>query len=696
MPDYTRSEIEAALEDCAREPVHIPNAIQPNGCLVSTDLALNRICQVSANLEDMLGITPADALAQAPVSLLGPELIQRLSFRSSDAGVSQVSTSLVRLSVRGIERRFSARHYVSGQRIVIELECQEVEVKDDLLPSRSTWLQPVTTADSPEQLLERLVQIVRQLTGYERVMVYQFDDDDHGRVITESRAPEAYSYLGHHFPASDIPAQVRRLYSINPVRSIPDSTATSVPLVPEVDPTGTAPLDLSLGNLRAVSPIHLMYLQNMEVGAALSVAIHDEDRLWGLIACHALTPRPLSPAMRDDIAVLVRVATSRLMLLQARLDSRYRQQIHESRELVLSRNTGRVPSIEALLQKYGENWLTLFHANGLALLYGDKQFCFGATPSNENLNRITEYVASLQGQRVWSTHSLARSDLGDWNEQSVACGLLAVRLPVTGKKVGWLLFFRPGQKQSRVWAGRPEDHAERSPEGKVFLTPRRSFATWTETIEDMSEPWVEIERRSALELGEDLAVVLFSREIDELNANLTNANHRLQKLAQTDALTGLPNRRLLEDRVEVSISRAQRYQQSMALLFLDLDGFKQINDTLGHRAGDLLIQGVAERLQSLIRHSDTVARLGGDEFVILLDEIKAPEDARVIADKVLDAFSCPFELEGEVLNVTFSIGISVYPSDGDSFRALIHHADMAMYQAKSEGPNTYRFDGKPR
>ncbi len=212
----------------------------------------------------------------------------------------------------------------------------------------------------------------------------------------------------------------------------------------------------------------------------------------------------------------------------------------------------------------------------------------------------------------------------------------------------------------------------------------------------MSEPWIEIERRSALELGEDLAVVLFSREIDELNANLTNANHRLQKLAQTDALTGLPNRRLLEDRVEVSISRAQRYQQSMALLFLDLDGFKQINDTLGHRAGDLLIQGVAERLQSLIRHSDTVARLGGDEFVILLDEIKAPEDARVIADKVLDAFSCPFELEGEVLNVTFSIGISVYPSDGDSFRALIRHADMAMYQAKSEGPNTYRFDGKPR
>lgn len=695
MPDYTESEIEAALEDCAREPVHSPNAIQPNGCLISTDLALEQICQVSANLEDILGITPANALAEDPVQLLGTELVQRLRSRSNDADAPLVSVSLVRLSVRGVERNFSARHYVSGQRVVIELELQEADVRDDQLPSRSAWLQPVSAADSPEQLLERLVQTVRQLTGYERVMVYQFDDDDHGRVVAESRAPEADSYLGHHFPASDIPAQVRRLYSINPVRIIPDATATSVPLVPDSDPTEAAPLDLSLGNLRAVSPIHLVYLQNMGVGAALSIAIHDEDRLWGLLACHGHQPRVVSPAMRYDITVLAQVAASRLMLLQARLDSRFRQQIRESRELMLIRDTGKIPTLEALLQRYGDNWLTLFHASGLALLFGGKQFHFGAAPTGKSLDRIAEYLASQQRHHVWHTHSLARSDLGNWSDQGDACGLLAVRLPVTGNKNGWLVFFRSRQKQSRVWAGRPEDQAQRSPEGKLFLTPRRSFVTWTETVEELSEPWTEVERRAALDLGEDLAVVLFSREIDQLNANLTDANHRLQKLAQTDALTGLPNRRLLEDRVEVSIARAQRYRQSMALLFLDLDGFKQLNDTLGHRAGDKMIQVVAERLQNLVRHADTVARLGGDEFAILVDEINAPGDAGLIAGKVLQAFSCPFELEGEVLNVTFSIGISVYPADGDNFRILMHHADMAMYQAKNEGRNAYRFYSEP-
>ncbi|GGE80905.1 hypothetical protein GCM10011533_36600 [Streptosporangium jomthongense] len=696
MPDYTKSEIEAALQDCAREPVHSPNAIQPNGGLISTDLALEQICQVSANLEDILGITPADALTEDPVQLLGTELVQRLRSRSNDADVPPVSVSLVRLSVRGVERNFSARHYISGQRIVIELELQKADARDDQLPSRSAWVQQVSAADSPEQLLESLVQTVRQLTGYERVMVYQFDDDDHGRVVAESRAPEADSYLGHHFPASDIPAQVRHLYSINPMRSIPDATATSVPLVPEADPAEAALLDLSLGNLRAVSPIHLVYLQNMGVGAALSIAIHDEDRLWGLLACHGHQPRVVSPAMRDDITVLAQVAASRLMLLQARLDSRFRQQIRESRELMLIRDTGKVPTLKALLQRYGDNWLTLFKASGLALFSGGERFHFGAVPTGKSLDRIAEYFASQQGHHVWHTHSLARSDLGNWSDQGDACGLLAVRLPMTGNKNGWLLFFRSGQKQSRVWAGRPEDQAQRSPEGKLFLTPRRSFVAWTETVEELSEPWTEVERRAALDLGEDLAMVLFSREIDQLNANLTDANQRLQRLAQTDALTGLPNRRLLEDRVEVSIARAQRYCQSMALLFLDLDGFKQINDTLGHRAGDKIIQAVAERLQNLVRHADTVARLGGDEFTILLDELNAPGDAGLIADKVLQAFSCPFELEGEVLNVTFSMGISVYPADGDNFRMLMHHADMAMYQAKNEGRNAYRFYSERR
>ncbi|WP_166256481.1 bifunctional diguanylate cyclase/phosphodiesterase [Marinobacter salicampi] len=691
MPDYTRNELNEALKDCAREPVHRPGAIQPNGCLLSTDLAIDRLFQVSANLEDILGISPADALAGDAIQLLGPQLVHRLRSRAVDEIVSPAIGEVVRLPVGSVEHRFSVRHYRSGQRAVVELELQQAEPDDGQLPSRSAWLQPVSTAGSPEQVLESLVRIVRQLSGFDRVMVYRFDEDDHGSVVAESRAPEADSYLGHHFPASDIPAQVRHLYSINPVRSIPDATAESVPLVPEVDPDDPAPLDLSPGNLRAVSPIHQSYLQNMGVGASLSIAIHDEDRLWGLLACHGLVPRPLSPSMLDDVSVLVQVAASRLMLLQANSEARYRQRIRQSRELMLIRDTGIIPTLDDLIRWYGANWLALFEASGLVLLNGDRRFCFGATPAADKLDRLTAYFACQQGQQPWYTHSLANSELAGWYEQGDPCGLLAVRLPVTRNRIGWLLFFRPGQKQTRTWAGRPEDNAERDPQGKLFLTPRHSFSAWTETVEDMSEPWLEVERLAALDLGEDLALVLFSREIDQLNTSLIDANRRLQKLAQTDTLTGLPNRRLLEDRVELSLARALRHNQSMALLFLDLDGFKKINDTLGHRAGDKMLQGVAERLQNLVRHSDAVARLGGDEFVILLDEIEAPGDAGILADKVLQVFSPPFELEGEMLTVSFSMGIAVYPAHGDSFRKLMHHADVAMYQAKSEGRNTYRF-----
>ncbi|QCF24903.1 sensor domain-containing diguanylate cyclase [Hydrocarboniclastica marina] len=695
MSEFTKSEIDSALAGCAREPVHTPGAIQPNGCLISADIALQRVLQVSANIDEVLGVSPSTALAGTADHLLGSDLADRLRSMSADGEAASQGSIRVRRTVDSVNRRFSVRHYRSANRTVVELELDDPSPDEDLIPNRNSWLQPVNTAETPQQLLERLTHTVMQLTGYDRVMVYRFDDDNHGSVVAESRSQEADSYLGHHFPASDIPAQVRDLYSINPVRCIPDATAPAVGLLPPEDPLDGTPLDLSLGNLRAVSPVHLLYLRNMGVEAAASFAMHDEGNLWGLVACHNLTAKKLSPGTRDDIAVLVQVATSRLLLLQARLNSRYRQQIRDSRELFLVRQEGKLPTPDSFLQRFGADWLTLFSANGLALLYRGKHYRYGTVPDTTKLDGIANTLSRIQVRNYWHTHQMGQSELADYYAGNDTSGLLAIRLPVSGNAACWLFLFRPGQTMTRTWAGRPEDNSARSPTGKLILTPRSSFSAWTEIMEGISEPWVEIQRRAAIDLGEDLAVVLFSREVDQLNANLTAANERLRRLAQTDALTGLPNRRLLEDRVEVSLSRAHRNNRTLALLFLDLDRFKQINDTLGHRAGDKLIEGVAERLQSLVRETDTVARLGGDEFAILLDEVESPDAAGVIADKVLEVFAVPFELEGDTIDVTFSMGISRYPADGDSFRKLMHHADMAMYQAKSQGRNNYHYYSNP-
>jgi len=166
---------------------------------------------------------------------------------------------------------------------------------------------------------------------------------------------------------------------------------------------------------------------------------------------------------------------------------------------------------------------------------------------------------------------------------------------------------------------------------------------------------------------------------------------RMAHLAQHDFLTDLPNRSLLNDRLNQAIQLAHRQGKQLAVLFLDLDHFKHVNDTLGHAVGDLLLKTVAHRLKSCVRGSDTLCRQGGDEFVVVLSEIDDGEDAAQVASKMLDVFSKPVVVDGHELDVGLSIGISIYPDDGVSADTIVRHADIAMYHAKENGRNNYQF-----
>jgi diguanylate cyclase (GGDEF)-like protein len=169
----------------------------------------------------------------------------------------------------------------------------------------------------------------------------------------------------------------------------------------------------------------------------------------------------------------------------------------------------------------------------------------------------------------------------------------------------------------------------------------------------------------------------------------TQMHERLQHMAQYDQLTALPNRALFNDRLRIAMARAHREQTLLSLLFIDLDRFKEVNDTLGHAMGDLLLQGVAKRLQACVRGSDTVARLGGDEFVVLLEGIHAGELPQPMAQKILTAFAQPFDLNGMALSIQPSIGMAVFPEHGTHESMLLSHADEAMYQAKRNGGNQF-------
>lgn len=185
---------------------------------------------------------------------------------------------------------------------------------------------------------------------------------------------------------------------------------------------------------------------------------------------------------------------------------------------------------------------------------------------------------------------------------------------------------------------------------------------------------------------QDMELLLFVSEQIATAIERKRLHARLLQMAQYDELTGLPNRRLFHDRAEMAFARARREKRHVAMLYIDMDDFKQVNDMHGHAAGDLLLQEVAQRLQQCVRASDTVSRLGGDEFVVLLEHIQSPDDATAVAEKIRKAVSCEVRLDGCLVQVLASVGIALYPDHADCVEKLLRHADGAMYSAKKGRP----------
>jgi two-component system, cell cycle response regulator len=197
----------------------------------------------------------------------------------------------------------------------------------------------------------------------------------------------------------------------------------------------------------------------------------------------------------------------------------------------------------------------------------------------------------------------------------------------------------------------------------------------------------------------DLAEVLMRvhnmLEVRLLHEAARSHGKMLESLALKDPLTGLANRRLLTERMSAALDHARRNQTAMAVVYVDLDGFKQVNSTLGHAAGDLLLKLVAGRLVATVREEDTVARLGGDEFIIGLWHLAGGDDAAIVAAKVIEAVSQPYEIEGQAVHVTASAGIGIYPVHGEDGDMLMRNADQALYESKRAGKNVYRVSGRP-
>ncbi len=343
-----------------------------------------------------------------------------------------------------------------------------------------------------------VVEEVRKLTGFDRVLLYQFDEEGHGDVIEEDRADDVDAYWGHRFPASDIPRQARELYVLNWLRLIPNANYIPVRLVPERRPDDGAALDLSFSTLRSVSPIHLEYLRNMAVQASMSVSLVRNGKLWGLIACHHRSPRHVSFGARAACEVIGRVASLQIAALEE-IESRVFRGVRSGVEAKLvdaMRNTQEEPAVALL--KRGDALLALVDASGAAVCTSAGIRTVGATPSATQLETLLVWLAKVGGAGVLHTDHLSERHPPAAEYASLASGLLALTLP--GVASSCVLWFRPEVVRTVSWAGNPAAKSvQLGTDGSQFH-PRHSFETWKQVVRARARAW----RHEEIDAAEDL------------------------------------------------------------------------------------------------------------------------------------------------------------------------------------------------
>ena len=566
------------LSDCDREPIHIPGTVQPFGVLFALDEAMN-VVQVSESVSDHLSLRVDDVLGRPLAEIVDPAAAGEV--RSVLRDERWHVANPLDISARG--RRFDGIVHRHEGAAMLELEPTPGTPEERSIhhPFRAALLR-MQRVNTVRELADVVTQEMRQTTGFERVMFYRFHEDGSGSVDAEAKEPDQQPYLGLRYPASDIPAQARRLYLKSWLRLIFDADQTPARIVPPFRPDTGALLDLSFAVLRSVSPIHIEYMRNMGVRASMSISLIVRGRLWGLISClNHTAPRRVSHRMRSACEFMGRLASLQIAAFEDHELLALRESRRATRDVLhraMQETTGGV--LSALIGQ-PRALIDLVDASGAAVVENGALSSCGVTPPGEVIREIARWLDEQGDRRPFASASLGADVPPARATSDVASGLLTFGL--SGSRLMW---FRPEIIQTVRWGGDPRKPVDA--EAGKRLRPRHSFALWKEEVRGHSRPWtpsdleaaddlqrrateVDIERRLTSEQravrarDEVLAVVshdlrnplfVIMVEARELQNSLSNAGDaRASELRQAVALirrSSMRMKALIEDLLDLS------------------------------------------------------------------------------------------------------------------------------------------------
>lgn len=626
------------LDACAREPIHIPGAIQPHGVMLVADRTTQEISHAAGDVTGFLGAR--EWIGRSLGEVLGDTLAARVAQATQSGAQGGYAGHLV-----GPRGAFDVSAHIDGQWLIVEVEPGLAQP----LPATMVLGQLEAAgagferASSLKTLCERAAVEFRRLTGFDRVMIYRFLDDDAGAVLAEDVAEGMPSFLNHHFPGSDIPAQARALYVRKLVRVIPDVAYEPAPLLPAW--TDPRPLDMSDCALRSVAQVHMQYLRNMSVGASASISIVKDGLLWGLIACHHREPKLMPYDIRAAARTLAGGLARQIRAKEEAESYRERLRLRGLEDEIASR-FGRSGGLDAnLVEGIGE-LRRMMDADGVAALRAGALHMEGVHPPESQVLALARW-ALQRGLEPVVTDRLPEEYPDAEVFRAQASGLLA--LVVSADEPFVILWFRAEEVEVVNWAGNPHKAVSLGP-GET-LTPRSSFEAWRQTVHGRSRRWTLAELDAALRLRDTLLEARGHRRLHELNGRLSEAlnekdglleqkemllkevNHRIQNSLQlVSSFLGLQSRSMGDPKLHEAFEEARRRLQAVALVHRRL-----------YRADQIEVVDMARYLEELIGDmndslgAEWAGKIGVEASPVLVPTDRAVTIGLVVTELVINA-----------------------------------------------------------
>ena len=529
-----------SLTACENEPVHTPGCIQAHGVLLAVRLIDFTILQVSENCRKYLGIAPESLLGHALSWLIGTDNQIRLSKMVDNDPIERNVLFAFTLSARPTLCALDICIHTSDGILILEgepadtLPVRRADVGKDYVALLRTTINRLHNTTTSKDFCQRVATEVREITGLDRVMIYRFHADQHGEVIAESKIDSLAPFLGLHYPEADIPQQARALYKKLWVRPVPDVSGSLAEMIPLANPNTGLPLDMTYCVLRGVSVMYSEYLENMGVAASLTMPLRIDGALWGMIACHHMTPTCFSHQLRAACELLAQVASLQLKSVEHIERLAYQLKIENAHQKLVAR-AAQEGDLLALSDSQ-PTLLAVMDAEGAALRHLNCWHCAGLTPNEVQLDALATWLHQREefqslSHPVYATDMLSRDYAAGSEIVDVASGLIAVQ--ISRARGDLIIWFRRETVQTVHWAGNPEDKPLIPGPNGMRLTPRRSFELFIESVRARALPWTEMEVDAVLRLRTlIMELVMFSIErLAKLNRELVTSNEELDAFA---------------------------------------------------------------------------------------------------------------------------------------------------------------------